>query len=235
MKFLICIMISLFAANSFSQMGSKNFIDQNYIEVNGKAEQEITPDQIFLKVLVNEEDSKGKQTLETLEKEMLKKLTEIGIDLSEDLVIVDMTSNFKNYWFKNKDIYSLREYQVKCKDARTAGMVFQELESIGISNISVDRVDHSEMDKFRKEVKIEAIKAAKDKAESLASAIDQSIGKAIHIQEMDFNLFRPQMSNVAMSNIRIRGTSEIESLPQPEIEFEKIKLEYSIRVSFELK
>ena len=235
MKYIICIVISLFAANSFSQMGSKNFIDQNYIEVNGKAELEVTPDQIFLKVVVNEQDSKGKQTLEELEKGMIEKLIEIGIDVKKDLVIVDMASNFKNYWLKNKDIYSLKEYQVKCKDARTAGLVFQELESIGISNISIERIDHSEIEKYRQEVKVSAIKAAKQKAEALAGAIDQSIGKAIYILEMDYQIFRGQTSNMAMSNIRIRGTSTEEAIPQPEIEFEKIKLEYSIRVSFELK
>lgn len=235
MKYIICIVISLFAANSFSQMGSKNFIDQNYIEVNGKAELEVTPDQIFLKVVVNEQDSKGKQTLEELEKGMIEKLIEIRIDVKKDLVIVDMASNFKNYWLKNKDIYSLKEYQVKCKDARTAGLVFQELESIGISNISIERIDHSEIEKYRQEVKVSAIKAAKQKAEALAGAIDQSIGKAIYILEMDYQIFRGQTSNMAMSNIRIRGTSTEEAIPQPEIEFEKIKLEYSIRVSFELK
>ena len=235
MKYIICIVISLFAANSFSQMGSKNFIDQNYIEVNGKAELEVSPDQIFLKVVVNEQDSKGKQSLEELEEGLIKKLTEIGIDVKKDLVIVDMASNFKNYWLKNKDIYSLKEYQVKCKDARTAGLVFQELESIGISNISIERIDHSEIEKYRQEVKVSAIKAAKQKAEALAGAIDQSIGKAIHILEMDYQLYRGQTSNMAMSNIRIRGTSTAEATPQPEIEFEKIKLEYSIRVSFELK
>ena len=235
MKYIICIVISLFAANSFSQMGSKNFIDQNYIEVNGKAKLEVSPDQIFLKVVVNEQDSKGKQSLEELEEGMLKKLTEIGIDVKKDLVIVDMASNFKNYWLKNKDIYSLKEYQVECKDARTAGLVFQELESIGISNISIERIDHSEIEKYRQEVKVSAIKAAKDKAEALAVAINQSIGKAIHIQEMEQQLYRAQASNMAMSNIRIRGTSTTEATPQPEIEFEKIKLEYSIRVSFELK
>ena len=235
MKYIICIVISLFAANSFSQMGSKNFIDQNYIEVNGKAKLEVSPDQIFLKVVVNEQDSKGKQSLEELEEGMLKKLTEIGIDVKKDLVIVDMASNFKNYWLKNKDIYSLKEYQVECKDARTAGLVFQELESIGISNISIERIDHSEIEKYRQEVKVSAIKAAKDKAEALAVAINQSIGKAIHIQEMEQQLYRAQASNMAMSNIRIRGTSTTEAVPQPEIEFEKIKLEYSIRVSFELK
>ena len=35
--------------------------------------------------------------------------------------------------------------------------------------------------------------------------------------------------------ICIMEYSDTESDPQPEIEFEKIKLEYSIRVSFELK
>jgi uncharacterized protein YggE len=145
-----------------------------------------------------------------------------------------MASNFKNYWLKNKDIYSLKEYQVKCKDARTAGLVFQKLEALGISNINIERIDHSELEKFREEVKVAAIKAAKQKAEALAGAIDQSIGKAIYIQEMEHQLYRAQASNMAMSNISIMEYSDTEVNPQPEIEFEKIKLEYSIRVSFEL-
>ena len=233
MKYILSILISVFAANSFSQMGQKNFIDQNYIEVTGKAEKEVTPDQIYLKIVVNEADSKGKQTLEELERGMIKKLSGIGIDVKKDLVIVDMASNFKNYWLKNKDIYSMKEYQVKCKDARTAGLVFQELESIGISNISIDRIDHSELDKFREEVKVAAIKAAKQKAEALAGAIDQPIGKAIYILEQDYQLYKAT-ANVQMSAMNIRGFSDAESMPLPEIEFEKIKLEYTIRVSFEL-
>lgn len=235
MRYIISIVLSVIAINSFSQMGSKNFIDQNYIEVSGKAEKEITPNQIYLKVVVNEEDSKGKQTLEELEKGMINKLTEIGIDVKKDLVIVDMASNFKNYWLKNKDIYSMKEYQVTCKDATTAGRVFQELESIGISNINIERIDHSEMDTFRQEVKVEAIKAAKEKAEALSEAINQSIGKAIHILEQEHQLYRAQASNVQMSSIQIRGESDMEAMPQLLIEFEKIKLEYTIRVSFELK
>ncbi len=235
MRYILSILISVLAINSFSQMGTKNFIDQNYIEVTGRAEQEITPDQIYLKVVVNEADSKGKQTLEELEKGMIKKLSGIGIDVKKDLVIVDMASNFKNYWLKNKDIYSMKEYQVECTDARTAGRVFQELESLGISNINIERIDHSELDKFREEVKVAAIKAAKQKAEALAGAIDQGIGKAIYILEQDYQLYQSGVSNMKMSAINIRGYSDAESMPLPEIEFEKIKLEYTIRVSFELK
>ena len=39
--------------------------------------------------------------------------------------------------------------------------------------------------KFRQNVKIEAVKAAKVKAEALAGAIDQTIGKALLIEEID--------------------------------------------------
>lgn len=235
MRYIISIVLSVIAINSFSQFGSKNFIDLPYIEVSGKAEKEISPDEIFLKILVNEKDSKGKETLEELEKGMIKKLSEIGLDVNQDLVIVDMASNFKNYWLKSADIYSMKEYQLKCGDAGTAGQVFRELESIGISNISIERIDHSELEKYRREVKVSAIKTAREKARDLALAIDQEIGKAIHILEQDHQLYRAT-SNVQMSNIRIRGTSAIEeTMVQPVIEFEKIKIEYTIRVSFELK
>jgi uncharacterized protein len=40
----ILLMISL---TGFSQNGEKNFIDQNYIEVTGKAEMDIVPDMII--------------------------------------------------------------------------------------------------------------------------------------------------------------------------------------------
>ena len=78
-----------------------------------------------------------------------------------------------------------------------------ELENIGISNVTIDRLDNSNIRKFRKEVKIDAIKAAKEKAESLATAIGQSTGRAIYIQELEG--VAPNVSN----RIIIRGASSI--------------------------
>jgi len=97
------------------------------------------------------------------------------------------------------------------------------------------------MEQFRKEVKVNAIKAAKEKAESLAAAINQSIGKAIYIQEM--NYFNPYvMSNTLQDQAfgafgnSMKGSEGYENASAiPEIEFEKIKLESSISVKFELK
>lgn len=234
MRKLIVIVLTVLSINCFSQ--TKNFIDQNYIEVTGKAEIEIIPNEIYLKIVLNEKDFKGKGTLEEIEKSMIEKLQEIGIDLSKDLAIKDMTSNFKDYWIKASEINSIKVFQLKVIDAKTAGSVFKELESIDISNITIERVDHSELQEFKQQVKISAIKAAKQKAESLAGAINQNCGKAIYIEELNNQVYKAMQGYAAgaTSNIMIRGVTSLSKTSTPEIEFEKIKLEYSILTRFEL-
>ncbi|NJK86029.1 MAG: hypothetical protein HC906_08780 [Bacteroidales bacterium] len=69
---------------------------------------------------------------------MIKKLEEIGINVSKDLAISDISSNFKNYWIKTSEMSSVKIFQLKVTNAMTAGSVFKELESIEISNISIE-------------------------------------------------------------------------------------------------
>ena len=200
---------------------------------------EIVPNKIYLKILVNEKDFKGKKNLIEIEKSMKEKLIEIGIDISTKFAIKDMTSNFRNYWLKSSTINSTKEYQLIVNNAKTAGQVFKGLESIGISNISIDKIEHSEIQKYRTDVKINAIKAAREKANSLTNAIDQNVGKAIYIQELNNQVYRALQGQVAgLSNIVVRGYgySDNQKLEKDlNIEFEKIKLEYSILVRFEIE
>jgi len=46
----------------FGTAQSKNFIDQPYIEVNGTADSLVTPDEIFIKITISENDNKGNYT-----------------------------------------------------------------------------------------------------------------------------------------------------------------------------
>lgn len=234
-KIFLATIMALVTFTAFGQNGEKNFIDQNYIEVTGKAKMEVAPNKIYMQILVNEKDFKGKQNLQDIEKRMIQKLSEIGINVSKQLAIKDMASNFQKYWLKRKEINSSREYQLMVKNASTAGEVIRELSSIGISNISIEKVENSDIQKYSTEVKIKAIKAAKEKATLLANAIGQKIGRAIYIQEINNRIYN-RVYNKRMSNILIRGASSIGSqkMEKPEISFEKIKLEYSIFVRFAL-
>lgn len=233
MKNLLLASLLMLSSSLFAQVAEKNFIDQNYIEVTGKAEMEIIPDQIYIKVLLSEKDTKNKVSVSELEKQMIQKLKEIGINIDKELMVKDMGSNFKNYLLSKKEIILTKEYQVIVHDGKTASQLFVELEKIGISNIDIEKLDHSKMEQFRREVKINAIKASKEKAEALTAAINQGIGRAIYIQEIQNFYGYPQVSN----NIMIRGIASgyNTSNNQPEIDFEKIHIEYSIMCRFELK
>ena len=95
MRTLLTVLFLLFSSIIIAQTGEKNFIDQNYIEVTGKAEMEIIPDEIYISILLNEKNYKGKNFPE-LEKSMFDKLSDLGIDLSKDLAIKDLLSDL-NY------------------------------------------------------------------------------------------------------------------------------------------
>ncbi|WP_010663493.1 SIMPL domain-containing protein [Marinilabilia salmonicolor] len=235
MKNLFILMLATISLTAFSQPGNKNFIDQNYIEVTGKAEMEIVPDEIYLKILLNEKELKGNQTVDEVEQKMISKLEATGIDVSRALSVKDMVSNFRQYWILGADINAQKEYQLVVTAAKTVGRVFQTLHSLGISNISIERVDHSQLEKFKTEVKINAIKAAKEKAASLTQAIGQSAGQALYIQELNSHIYGAYKSGESMmANMVVKARGGNESAA-PQIEFEKIKLEYSILVRFELQ
>jgi hypothetical protein len=121
-------------------------------------------------------------------------------------------------------------FELLVHDSHTLAKVFVELENIKISNVNILRVDHSDIEKYRQQVKINAIKAGKEKAESLTEAIDQKIGKAIYINEHATG-FNNDFSN---TSFRIRGVSNMSKTKSPDLDFQKIKLEYSVHLRFEL-
>ncbi|MDA3891149.1 MAG: hypothetical protein PF517_05735 [Salinivirgaceae bacterium] len=60
MRSLLIVLALILTLFTQAQTGTKNFIDQNYIEVTGKAELNVVPDEIFLKILISEKDTKNK-------------------------------------------------------------------------------------------------------------------------------------------------------------------------------
>ncbi|MDR1023526.1 MAG: SIMPL domain-containing protein [Prevotellaceae bacterium] len=231
--FLAAVAMAMFATAAKAQSGEKNFIDQPYIEVTGRAEKEVIPDEIYLKIVINENDNKAKQPLEQLESKMIAALSKLGINVSKDLAVKDLSSSFRQYWYKSSDIFASKEYQLLVSSAAMAGKALQELELLGISNISIAKVDHSEIEKLRREVKISAMKDAKSKAADLLQAIDHKVGRALWVQEVDRMPYRASFP-VARAKM-LSANAEAAVAQQPEVEFEKIKLEYTVTARFAIE
>ena len=66
MKNLLALLLIVMAPMVSQAQNQKNFIDQPYLEVTGKAELEVTPDEIYLSIRINEGDNKAKQSVEEL-------------------------------------------------------------------------------------------------------------------------------------------------------------------------
>lgn len=216
---------------AFSQ--TKNYIDQPYIETNAKVDTLVVPDQIYLNIFIAEKDTKGKIGIEEQENIMAKILVSLGIDLDKQLSLGDMSSNFKKYFLRQKDILKSKSFTLVVYDALTAGKVMLALEQNKISNVSIEKTAYSKIEELKMALKLRAVKKAQLSAKSLVESLDQKVGKAIYISDLG-----NQNNNYYKSNaIRIRGMSSVKEADfKPiDVQFEKIKIESIIAVKFILE
>ena len=230
------VFIALFALlSTAAQAQTKNFIDQPYIEVSGSADTLVTPNQIFIRILISEKDTKDKITVEELETKMADALKAIGIDIEKDLTTRDMVSNFRTYLLKNRDIIKSKQYILKVTNAEMAGKVFAELEKLDISNAYVERIDHSDMEKIKNSMRTKAVENARDRGAALTKPLGQTLGNAIHIADNEtYNInYRPGSN---LDEVLVRGLStKNRSDTTPRIDFEQLKITTNINVKFILK
>jgi len=230
---ILCfLLLSILLANS----QTKNFIDQPYVDVSGSADTLVIPNEIYIRILLSEKDTRDRVSIEELEQKMVAALKGLGLDTEKDLTTSDMSSNFKFYLLKNKDVIKTKIYTLKVTDAVTASRAFMKLEETGISNTSIERVEHSDLNNLKNKMRTKAILDAKERAVALTKPLNQTVGSAINIVDTDHNISQQLQGRVA--GIQIRGTSSIQSngyVDLSKIEFEKIKVTASINAKFILK
>lgn len=205
-----------------------------HIEVTGTARLDIMPDEIYVSVTLRERaEGKDKITIEEQEKQMRKGLQEIGIPL-ELLTLSDSESDYVKISWGRREVISSKRYTLKLSTAAQVGSVFEKLDELKIQDAYISKTEHSEIVKLRKQLRIDAIKAAKEKADYLLEAIGEVTGRALEVRENE-----PSYYNARLNNIQAYNFAEESSLSKadalPEIGFQKIRLETSIYVRFEIK
>ena len=235
MKKIILFLLLIPVFTIYSQ--TKNFIDLPYIETSAKVDTLVTPDKIYLTILLTEKDTKGKISIEELEMKMVDKLKNIGIDVSKQLTLTDLSSNFKKYFLKHKDVQKAKMYSVLVYDAKTAGKIIVELEKENISNILLDRTEYSKMEELKLELKSRAVLKAKQNAVAMLKPLNQKVGTAIYVSDTNSNITNVLQGRVA--GITIRGAASLSESKYEyiaeEIEFEKIKVESEVYVKFKIE
>ena len=228
-KIILLLVLSLVFTNGFSQ--TKNFIDQPYIETRAKVDTLVSPDRIYLQILITEKDTKGKISVEELENKMANKLVLLEIDLKKQLTLSDVASNFKKYFLRKQDILKSKAYQLVVYNAESVGKVIVALESIGISNVQLHKTEYSKMDALKLTLKSKAITQAKKQAEALLKPLNQKLGKAIYISDMsNYNNYGMQgrAANLEVAYV-MKDANAFEPI---DIDFKKMKIQSEINIKF---
>lgn len=225
----------LFLANAQT---TDNIIKQRTINANGSAQLEITPDEIYVQVELREYNKKSgeKVDIETIRNQFLSAAKSMGI--ADTNVVVQGYSGWDgNYWWyqknkkKNPDMKAGITYEVKLKTVNDMDKLVDKLDDQATQNFYMSRTSHSNMDSIKKQLKIQAIKAAKYKAEYLAAALGDEVGKALVINDpVESGNYPRQM----YANMMMKAEAADQSAPM-DVGFKKIKLQFDVNVTFELK
>ncbi len=211
--------------------------EKPHIEVTGSAEMEIEPDEIFVGLTLrekNKNNDKGK--IEVQEDNLLKKLTENGFDL-KNLSLSGADGDLQYRVFRKDKVITEKKLLMKLQNAAEVNKFFRILDDLEIEDAVIQRTSHSQLEKFRKEVKIEAMKAAKDKADYLLTAIGEQTGKPITIREQVYTAYPGAYSNAALQEVVVTGygTRNQPKGFEDQLGFTKIKIRFEIYAKFGIK
>ncbi len=245
----IQIMTLLLVASTtltFAQSPGEKPEEKPFILVTGTAEKEVVPDEIYIGIVIRERYvNKEKVTIEQQEEKLKNAIKTLGIDLA-NLSLSNANANFVRIPWHKKDVLTRKDYTLKVADAETVGKIFQALDDLEIRDAFISKVEHSKIDSLRKEVKIEAIKDAKDKADYLLAAIGEQTGKPLIINEIPGQsinaLLEGKLSGVSIQGSRINdlaypliGVDKERGEENNIIQFQKINIQTTILVKFSIK
>ncbi|MBR3773619.1 MAG: SIMPL domain-containing protein [Alistipes sp.] len=228
-KMMLVLAALVVVAASASAQQTEAF--PSYIEVTGVAEKEVAPNEIYLSITINERDSKGKISVDEQQREMLAALKKLGVKPDSQLKMVDLTSSY----FKRGNALAKAQYELKLGSAVEVAKVWRALDGLGISQVTVTKVSHTDLEKFKAETRTEAIRAARDNARALAEAIDQKAGKCFWIADYS----SPVRTVYAAANLKSRAMVEEASfdavVEEEGLEFQTINLQHRVQAKFVLE
>lgn len=231
-KLLSLALVALFSISAMAQQADL----RKKISVSGSAEAEVTPDIIYLSISLKEylkdNNSKKKINITELENQLYDAVLKAGLT-KENLMINNVSSyNYALERKKNPDFLASKQYRLKVDDLNKWNEIIGAIDPKGVAYTNIDSYEYSKIEALKKELKIKALRAAKEKATYMVEALGDKLGSVIDIQEINNeNYPQPMYRASAMLQEVSIGADAM----APEIDFKKIKLNYVVNTVFEIR
>ncbi|AXE19506.1 SIMPL domain-containing protein [Runella rosea] len=238
-RFVLSALLLAASAATFAQTTTAVEKDPiKKIEVTGTAELEVVPDELYFTISLkeyfkDEKNQKDKVVLETLEKQLIEAVKSAGLP-KENLSISGVTG-YREWTGKKKPQHFLagKQFQLKLSNANNINELMSKVDDRGVEYVNMSRVEHSKKEEFRRQVKVNALKAAKEKAGYLLESIGEKLGEVLEIHEVEEGSVYP-MYKQAQYNVRMMAA---DAAPEggEALEYQKIKYSYRMNATFRIK
>lgn len=130
-------------------------------------------------------------------------------------------------------------YQIKFSNTKLIDQLVDRLDDEATNNFTIVRTSHSKIVEYRRQLKIQAVKAAKEKANYLAESVNEKVGEAITIEEPQEYAASDVSNNIYKSNISMLENVNIKAesygIANGSVDYRKIKLRFEVKVLYALK
>lgn len=215
------------------------------ITVSGSAEMELIPDQIFVHITLREYQKKGepKRELESIKTGFLEACAASGIN--DSLISIVSYTGYNNYYWlrkrkKPQDLNASIVYQIRFSQSKQMDELVDKLDDEATQSFDIVNTSHSKITEFRKQLKIGAVKAAREKALYLTDAIQEKLGPAITVQEPSdkyTDVLSGRVSGLSVNTVMRydKNDGESDKGKSFSIDFKKIRLRFEVTVVFALE
>lgn len=243
---LLILPATIFAFSSCDNREIRVEAKERTITVTGSADSELSPDEVTLTLEigeyykeqyipgVKEKDYKTLVKLADIEKPIMELLKKNGVvDSCIHFSYVNTSWNWY-YYEEKKPVSFQKTLSVKFKDFDKAVAIIQSVDTKGIRYLTLGDFHSSKEQQVRKDLKGEALKNAKEKAEFMLSKVDKHIGDIVSVKEIDddYNArwsWQPSQSSLSNASYSDNSGSSAAVGPQD------IKMRYQVQAEFEIQ
>ncbi len=239
MKRLFTVSITLFfctlgsvVAQSITPINDQQ-PERRIIEISATVDTILQPNVLEISILLSEEPSKGKVTIQEQETRLAKALKSAGVDMKKSLQVVSKSRNN----VRRDNSYGFASYLLSLETVAECTAVFDAFAVEGITNARISRTEVKNIECINTELMVGALQKAKKTAVRLAHSIEQEVGKAVEIKIYSgggggvYNYSSPQVS-YSRSAAVLEETVEV-SLPT-DLDIKPITVSRSVSAKFEL-
>lgn len=233
----LVIVALLYAYNLYKESRLIGADTTNIISVTGKGEMTVKPDLSSITLIVRESGKSAKQGEDKLKEKTDKLLSDIIFLVEDKDIKTENYNSYPKYSYPLNEPAKIEGYEVsqtmvlKVRDIKNVGKVLEIISAAGINEVSGPSYEIDDIENYKDDTRVLAIKNANEKAEKLAKQLGVKLVRIVSFSEGDDNAQPMYMKEGTVAkNAMSADIDEVIALPAGEN-----KVTSNVTITFEIR